>query len=378
MLSERLDIADRGDVRCRALKSSEEDYKMIETLSIQNFRCFELIKLNDLQRINIIVGQNASGKTALLEALFLAAGGSPEVGLRLKMWRIVGESIEVRADRTAFEGLWRDMFFGLDEARDIVISISGSGKSTRSVRVFFSSKSSAISIPVGKQKKPAVRIFPIVFETMDETGKKSRLEVIMDEQKITVPGVEQPSLKAAFFPSGIRANPGEAAGRFSALSKIKKDVELVRRLQELFPFIEGLSVETYGAGVTIFASVQGVAEKLPVGLVSEGIGKVLNILLAIANSPKGVVIVDEVENGFYFKAMPDIWRALYEFAVEYDVQLFLSTHSEECLLALAEFAKDKADQFSLLQTSNAGGKCEVRHVSGTDFEAALQEGVEVR
>ena len=36
------------------------------------------------------------------------------------------------------------------------------------------------------------------------------------------------------------------------------------------------------------------------------------------------------------------------------------------------------DQFSLIQTKVVDGTCEVRHVPGLDFEAALEEGVEVR
>ena len=45
---------------------------MIDSISIDNFRCFEHLKIKGFKSINLIGGQNNSGKTALLEALLLA------------------------------------------------------------------------------------------------------------------------------------------------------------------------------------------------------------------------------------------------------------------------------------------------------------------
>ena len=56
---------------------------MVNSFSIKNFRSFNEVKVEGCKRINLIVGDNGSGKTALLEALFLAAGVSPELLLRL-------------------------------------------------------------------------------------------------------------------------------------------------------------------------------------------------------------------------------------------------------------------------------------------------------
>jgi recombinational DNA repair ATPase RecF len=62
-------------------------YQMIETIKIRNFRSYDDVEIKDARRINVIVGENGSGKTALLEALFLAMGPSPEIALRTRLWR---------------------------------------------------------------------------------------------------------------------------------------------------------------------------------------------------------------------------------------------------------------------------------------------------
>ena len=42
---------------------------MLKEIEIQNFRCFEHIKISGFERVNLIGGKNNAGKTALLEAL---------------------------------------------------------------------------------------------------------------------------------------------------------------------------------------------------------------------------------------------------------------------------------------------------------------------
>ena len=42
---------------------------MLKSISLTNFRGFASLELKDLQRVNLIVGQNNSGKTSLLEAI---------------------------------------------------------------------------------------------------------------------------------------------------------------------------------------------------------------------------------------------------------------------------------------------------------------------
>ena len=47
---------------------------MLKKLTIEHFRGFSSFKIDQLARINLIVGKNNVGKTALLEALFLLSG----------------------------------------------------------------------------------------------------------------------------------------------------------------------------------------------------------------------------------------------------------------------------------------------------------------
>jgi len=56
--------------------------------------------------------------------------------------------------------------------------------------------------------------------------------------------------------------------------------------------------------VMLYASVKDLGERLPLAVFSGGINKYLSILLAIATTRDGVVLIDEIENGFYYKPWP--------------------------------------------------------------------------
>src|SRR5438874_401184 len=60
---------------------SRIDYSaMMKLVQIQNYRGFQKYVLSGLATVNLLVGKNNSGKTALLESIhFLASGGDPSV-----------------------------------------------------------------------------------------------------------------------------------------------------------------------------------------------------------------------------------------------------------------------------------------------------------
>ena len=54
---------------------------MFKNLRIRNFRAFGDLEIPCLGRVNLVTGKNNSGKTSLLEALFLLCGaGNPQSG----------------------------------------------------------------------------------------------------------------------------------------------------------------------------------------------------------------------------------------------------------------------------------------------------------
>jgi predicted ATP-dependent endonuclease of OLD family len=83
---------------------------MVDSVTIRNFRSFREITVEDCRRVNILVGENGSGKTALLEGLFLASGVNPELLMRTRQWRGFEGGRMSGTHEDMHRNLWGDVF----------------------------------------------------------------------------------------------------------------------------------------------------------------------------------------------------------------------------------------------------------------------------
>ncbi len=149
-------------------------------------------------------------------------------------------------------------------------------------------------------------------------------------------------------------------------------------LRREYPFIDSLSVEI-GAGIPmVYAKLRSMDVKIPVALVSQGLGQLLNYLLAIATSTQGVVLIDEIESGFYYDKLSGVWSTLFHFSSSYDAQIFVTTHSRECLRALLSVIRDNEREFCLLRAQKEDGECTLHRIGGPDLRSAIEHEVEIR
>src|ERR1700733_13201091 len=99
-------------------------FGMIKSLSVQNFRCFEHFSLSNFRPINLVVGRNAAGKTALLESIRLACAATPTAGWNLSVQRGQPAFILPNPTPEVFEAPWRPLFLNLDFANEIKTSFT--------------------------------------------------------------------------------------------------------------------------------------------------------------------------------------------------------------------------------------------------------------
>ena len=348
---------------------------MIQSLNIENFRALKRVSVEELGRVNIIVGSNASGKTSLLEALYLVMGNSPENSLKLKRWRGLIEPTPFVAIDTGFH-IWEDLFFD-SHSPALSVEINDSIKGRRKLEVALSSDQS-ITLPFGEALDPGNISTSISF-IWHIGGERFEGKVELTKEGLKL-GRVPPFLNSAFMASHA-GGPNENADRFSSLSKQNQQHDIVRSLSVMYPFIEDLSVETeIGGGVGIYAAIRSQEKKIPLPLVSEGINKYLSFLLAVCYAKGGVVLIDEMEGGFYYQTLEKIWVGLLDLASTFKTQIFVATHSMEALSALKPSIDKDVDSFALLRMKrdDKTGVCGVDRVSGKRIAAALEERFEIR
>ena len=185
-------------------------------------------------------------------------------------------------------------------------------------------------------------------------------------------------MKASFFSANQTPPSLEATNRFSSLSRTYRNDDFVRDFNKLYKNIKNLSVEVTAGSPMLFAEVDGLPEKIPLSLASGGMSKLAAILLAMPDQTGGVILVDEIENGFYYKRLPMMWEAVLDFARSNDCQIFASTHSAECLEAAAALAEKNADEFSVIRAVLRDGETKLRQFGGDKFIDAMNENIEIR
>jgi hypothetical protein len=375
-----LDTAEQSGVPSKAVESArfgEGGYKMIESLEISNFRCFDHVELDDLRIVNLIVGRNASGKTALLEALYFTLG-NPGLAFKLKLWRGMGSQVNYTEHTESRNALWRDLFHKFEQSRVVYIAFKGTGELERAVRISCRLRESQ-AVTTKKERTTISDIPPIAFSYFRGTKLLGTVKPEFTDNGVVIKNAPQPA-HGQFFPSVAPIDPKETANNFSSLSKKGEHHSIIDAVRDLtaFNFIRDLSIEIANDVPMVYASIAGVPEKMPLGLVSTGLSRLIAFLVAIANNQGGIVIVDEIENGFYFDSMKDIWELLRKFCERYDVQLFASTHSAECLEAAGEAAAGNEDDFSLLRTERNKDVSIVRQFTGMSFRNAMMQDAEVR
>jgi predicted ATPase len=108
-------------------------------------------------------------------------------------------------------------------------------------------------------------------------------------------------------------------------------------------------------------------------------GRLLSLSLAIANVPNGLILVDEIENGLYHNAMVNVWQAVAEIAKRFNVQVFATTHSEECIRsAHIAFANRDSYDLRMHRLDPVRGAIWATTYDQEMLEAAFREGLEVR
>jgi len=112
----------------------------------------------------------------------------------------------------------------------------------------------------------------------------------------------------------------ESEGIIDALRKIEPDLQDVK----------------LGAGGKIYADIAGMGRLVPINIMGDGIIKMLTILVDILEMKDGLLLIDEIENGLHYTALIPLWEAIFKMARGSNMQLFIATHSYECIATMTK------------------------------------------
>ena len=347
---------------------------MLKRLQIRNFRGFNALKIDQLSGINLIAGKNNSGKTSLLEAIFLLCGaGNPQMAVNANVIRGLESNFVTMSDP-----FWKQIFFNLDRGRSI--EIKGYHKSrVQSTLKITSERQPTTEIPLDRTDGTSVTNLyderSLAFQYIGPSRKSVKSHIRLKTQGLEVqqPATHVP-FPAAIVLSRIR-NIQEDATRLGMLRRQKQGDMLLKALQVVEPRLQSIE-DNSSSGIPMIWGDIGLSELVPLSVMGEGMTQIARLVLSIASVPDGVVLVDEVENGIHHSVLPDVWRVIDEAAKQFRTQIFATTHSFECIEAAHQALGSDGFLLHRLEVSDAESHCVTFKPNG--ISAAIRHGLEVR
>jgi AAA15 family ATPase/GTPase len=363
---------------------------MVTSVEIRNFRGFKKLAVDDLAPINIIVGDNGSGKTAFLETIYLAASGNAQQPFILKQWR--GQEVKFLTGSvdSVVEAIYADLFHDSKSEEPITIKLVGRGFENRELLI---SRSNEVIIPLkgpnrqerrSAKKKPASFQTPIASKSTsvpislvwtDEKGDSYTTRALLGSAGLSFEGTNERLPNSFLFASQAFVSATEAAGHYSALKKSRSSQKFRKIFLSVFDQITDIDAGDVGGNSTLLVDVPWSKELLPLPLFSGGTNRAAAILLSITHRQNGLVMVDEIENGIFHARQRKFSQALLELAREYKNQLIMTTHSEEWIQNFFEAADKKIDDVAFWRLErNKENVPTMRKFSLPEFRAGMAAG----
>lgn len=341
---------------------------LIQDLQIENFRSLERFEMNNLGRINLIVGENNSGKTTILEAINILAlaGDASAIWATLirrgeDLWverdQAVGSTRQVEI-RRLFRGheIGVGSWFSLSAGTDI-------GKRTLTAKVENQRSTQAeLFEPDIPPVEPAEELLPPLnlslygsvgvrdFELSLPITQRGGLSFDVIRR---VPRPAFASILPLRFVSASTLTADAVTSLFEDIVLTPEEDLVTGALGLVDPSIERIASagservrpsSRYPSRGGIYVRLRGVADRVPIGSMGDGIWRMLGLALNLVHSRDGILLIDEVDTGLHHTVMQDMWKFLYAAARKYNIQVFATTHSWDCYQSLAAICNDPTSE----------------------------------
>lgn len=362
---------------------------MINHIKIGSFRGIQELELTDVNRVNVLIGQNNSGKTSILEALQLI--NQPD---------IVANMISIAKNREALMGfaprsaLPYDRFLNTfniqQEHKYIEIEVQTYGGETYFVNVEgYEQKELFIPELMDRHQKENffykeledyVKVFrgqyryycpfgefgdTFEFSEVDKKiyGERLPLRKIIPIQYISPVDAYTNRYTVRNLQRGIRiAQRRMMTEVLQVFDERIIGVEVVNERGRSIPY-----VELYDIGL------------VPLSIFGDGLKKVLALASALVRAQDGILLIDELETGIHKDALRQVVSWLIQAAKEFNVQVFLTTHSGEAIDAVWQGAENKLDDITVFRLEHFRERIYAKKYDGYKlYKIRNNQGLDIR
>ncbi len=348
-------------------------------LKIEQFRGIKGLELKRLGDVNLLLGNNDSGKTSVLEAVrMFEAPDNIDVILRNSRERLLASRMYMREMYTPVECLWNLFPFSQDVKKiafqagidGVINTLTISGELLHVLRPVSADELRGYVLPSKKGDLPPTEQDVLTFQG-DIQYQKDVIPITVDEfyySKLPLRSVK-PTLPIRYM-----APSDHLSGRNNSAvyrTTKKQELEIVKLLKLIDPNIEGFKLEE---GSSSFGRNQVIEHKrfgnIPLYTYGDGMKKILSLAANVLGAKDGILLIDEIETSLQASNLKHVFTWLLHACRQFHVQLFVTTHSLEAISALVSCAvENQESELACYRLEADGGQTFGNRFSESDLDS---------
>lgn len=343
---------------------------MFKKIEIERFRGIKDAVIGDFKRVNLFFGRNNCGKSSLLDALFLATGlSNPLLPINVNVMR--------GYNKTRLKDLELN-FYNLDSAQPIHICVENKEKRNIEISLFENNKRDVSfdtnTIDIHSNVIEGEYGLKFNFEINDESFESElRFDLSTTTNTIDFPKKYVESLRCIYLTPKYDFNTSIQG--LENILKNKDEDFIIEGLRFIEPRVKDFIFTEEGIFVDI-----GIEKRIPINMMGDGVRKIVSLLTVIYDCRDGIVLIDEISNGFHYSVMSNLWNVIIKAAIKNNTQLFITTHDYDSIKGLRDTALNIYDEnvatFKLLRTSD--DELKALHYSLESVDYSINQEIEIR
>lgn len=324
----------------------------ISEINVKAYRGLNNLFINNLGRINLLVGDNNSGKTSVLEVLKI-----------LSQPKDLGTICTTALSRNLAEK--RDNF--IDTVLSIFQKDSIDDEDNKNMRQTYFMDLSCVcdAKHIGLEVIAEVKEKYFLNKEVDnldngisrvlEGSLKANIDgdkeavVFSLDNDVSIDDAEE-VYKSIFVPINVSLYRSCVILYSQVIKEDKKD-DFIKILKIFDENITDISVVE--KTIWIHSSTKNT---MPLFSYGAGMQKALLIAIAILKAKDGILLVDEIETAIHTSALREVFEFVLKACYELNVQLFATTHSIEIIDKLLECQQEYLEDIRVITLTNSDGK----------------------
>jgi AAA15 family ATPase/GTPase len=325
--------------------------KHFVSLDIVNYRKLQNISIKNLAKINIFVGNNNLGKTSVLESFYLLSQLNDSNAL-FELERYRGKFY------SEFQSLWLH--------RNLVNKIEINGN--------FNGCASELNIQKDQDGTEDIDKFGFlsaitIDASINNTDLDTNIYLYSNKNPVIKCAKTQVLCKGALTsPYRYNIDLLSSAHNYAVREKyFNYIIEFIR--ENLDSSIEKIEMVENSRFMVTSSKLSAAIDITKYG---EGLQRVFEIALLMVYNSNGILCIDEIDCAIHKTLLVKFSMFIHQLAENFNVQVFLSTHSKECIDAFIESKCNDNKDITAYSLSEKEGQIVCKYISGERLDSLIQ------